>query len=76
MIEQIAIAICGVVAVWLSQDTRASWRRWACIAGLLGQPAWFIATWKAEQYGIFAVCGLYTISWARGFWAHWIRGGK
>ena len=34
MIEQIAISLCGALAVFLSQDRRAHWRRWACIFGL------------------------------------------
>jgi hypothetical protein len=52
-LEQIGIAVSGVVAVWLTQDKRESWRRWACIFGMLGQPFWFYAAWKAEQMGHF-----------------------
>lgn len=33
---------------------------------LWSQPFWFYATWKAEQWGIFALCFFYTYSWARG----------
>lgn len=73
MIEQIAIGLCGVAAVFLSQDARASRRRYACLFGLAAQPFWFLATWKAGQYGIFALSFLYAFSWARGFWMHWIR---
>ena len=65
-IEQIAIACFGVTAVWLSQDARPHWRRWACVFGLVGQPFWFYATWKAQQWGIFVLCFFYTYSWARG----------
>ena len=65
-LDQIGIALSGVIAVWLTQDKRESWRRWACIFGMLGQPFWFYATWKAEQWGIFALCTLYTYAWARG----------
>lgn len=72
MIDQIAIGVCGVASVWLSQDERLSRRRFACIFGLLAQPFWFIATWKAQQYGIFALCALYTFSWLRGFFVHWV----
>lgn len=73
MLEQIAIGLCGIAAVYLSQDERVSRRRFACIFGLVSQPFWFIATWKAQQYGIFALCVLYTASWARGFVIHWWR---
>ena len=65
--------LCGVSAVFLSQDHRQDWRKWACICGLLGQPFWFYATWKAGQYGIFAISFLYTYSWARGFHNQWLR---
>jgi len=40
---------------------------------MLGQPFWFYAAWKAEQWGIFALCMLYTYAWARGLWVHWLR---
>ena len=73
MIEQIGIAVFGLLAVFLSQDSRESWRRWACIFGLLGQPFWFYATWKAAQWGIFALSFLYAFSWARGFYNFWLR---
>lgn len=28
---------------------------------------------NAHQWGILALCALYTWSWARGFRAHWLR---
>lgn len=73
MIEQLAIAVFGVTAVFLSQDGRARWRRWAPVFGLCSQPFWFYATWKAEQWGVFALSFLYTASWVRGFWIQWVR---
>lgn len=74
--DQIAIALTGAIAVWLSQDARAGWRKWACIFGLCGQPFWFYATWTAAQYGIFALCFIYTWAWFRGFRHYWMNGGK
>jgi hypothetical protein len=71
-VDQIGITLSGIVAVWLTQDKRAAWRRFACIFGMLAQPFWFYAAWKAEQWGIFAVCMLYTYAWARGLWIHWL----
>ena len=71
-LEQIAIAFSGVIAVWLTQDERESRRRWACIFGMLGQPFWFYAAWKAQQWGIFTLCALYTYAWTRGLWTHWL----
>lgn len=67
------IALCGVSAVFLSQCERKSLQRWACIAGLLGQPAWIYATVKAGQAGMIFVCVLYTFAWGKGFWTHWIK---
>ena len=58
VVDQVGILLTGVIAVWLTQHKRESWRRWACILGLLGQPFWFFAAWKAEQWGILAISTL------------------
>jgi hypothetical protein len=73
LIAQIMIALFGVTAVWLTQDPRESRRRYACLFGLAAQPFWYWATWEAGQYGIFALCTIYTLSWMRGFHHHWIK---
>lgn len=73
MIEQIGIVCTGVVAVWLSQDGRESRRRYASLFGLAGQPFWLWAAWTAGQWGILVIALLYTASWARGVWVHWLR---
>lgn len=70
---QVGIAVCGVTAVWLSQDERVDRRRWSSVAGLLGQPFWMFETVSAGQWGILALTALYTWSWARGFYAHWVK---
>jgi len=72
-LEQLAIAIFGVTAIWLTQQSREEWKRYACLLGLLGQPFWFYAAWTAEQWGIFALCFAYTYSWWIGFRNHWLR---
>lgn len=74
MIAQIIIAIFGVTAVWLSQDEQESRRKYACLFGLAGQPAWFYASWESQQWGIFALCFLYSFSWLRGFRQYWMDG--
>ena len=74
MIEQFVIAACGIGSVLLSQDRRPGMRRWACIVGMAAQPFWIYATWKAEQWGIFALAFVYFFGWARGFVNFWIRG--
>lgn len=63
----------GATAVWLSQDPRDEWRKFASIFGLIGQPFWFYSAYSAGQWGIFALCFLYTFSWARGFRNNWMR---
>lgn len=71
-IDQIAIALLGATAAWLSQARSAALRRWACIFGLLGQPFWFYAAWTAGQWGIFAVSIVYLCAWLRGLWIYWL----
>jgi len=70
--DQIAIALLGSLAAWLSQARGKSWRKWAPVFGMLGQPFWFYASWQTEQWGIFAVSIIYAGAWARGLWVYWI----
>lgn len=73
MIAQAMIGIFGVLAVWLSQHGRADMRKWACVCGLLAQPAWFYTTAVHGQWGIFALSFLYTWSWANGIKTYWLK---
>lgn len=73
MIEQVAICLCGVASVFLSQDMRLSRRKWACIFGLAAQPFWFWTAWQARQYGVLALCFVYAWLWTRGVKLYWIR---
>ena len=73
MIAQIGIALFGVVAIWLSQAASDNQRKYACLFGLASQPFWFWSAYAAEQWGIFALCVLYTVSWLRGLKQHWIK---
>lgn len=73
MIDQVFIGVFGVISIWLTNDPRESVRRWACIAGLAAQPFWFYATWKAGQWGIFALAFVYTAAWVRGAWHQWVK---
>jgi hypothetical protein len=43
------------------------------VFGLVGTPFWFWASWKAEQWGIFALSAIYGLARLRGLWVHWIR---
>ena len=71
-VEQVFIGLCGALAIYLSQDSRIRWRRWACIFGLAAQPFWFDMAWRAHQYGVLALSLVYAASWARGLAAHWL----
>lgn len=73
MWEQIAIAGFGTIAAWLSQDHRENWRKWASVFGLCGEPFWIHSAWASGQWGIMALCSLYTLAWIRGFYNGWIR---
>ena len=75
ILTQIGIAICGVTAIYLSQDTNPKRQRFACLFGLAGQPFWLWETISSQQWGIAALCVLYTWSWFRGFRAHWLKRG-
>ena len=70
--EQIAIALTGVTAIWLSQDKREEWRKYACLFGMVGQPFWFYSAYTAEQWGIFTLCFFYTWAWFKGIRNHWL----
>ncbi len=71
MIEQVAIAICGVASIWLSQSPSFAQRRWAPVIGIIAQPFWCYAAWKAEQWGIFALSLVYAAGWVRGLRTYW-----
>lgn len=70
--EQIAIAFTGLVAIWLSQDSRDSWRRYACLFGIVGQPFWFYSAYTNEQWGIFTLAFFYTFAWIKGIKTNWL----
>jgi hypothetical protein len=73
VIEQLIIGVCGIASVWLVNDPREHWRRWACVIGLAAQPFLMFATFKAAQWGIFALSFVYAIGWLRGVRHYWIR---
>ncbi|HEY7824403.1 MAG TPA: hypothetical protein VIG24_16290 [Acidimicrobiia bacterium] len=72
-LSQYWIAIFGVSAILLVNQHSPKLRRWGPIMGMLSQPAWFYATWKAEQYGIFILSFIYAYSWGMGIYNCWFR---
>jgi len=71
-VDQVAIALTGAIAIWLSQDKRETWRKNACLFGLVGQPFWFYSAYNAEQWGVFVLCFFYTWAWLKGVKNHWL----
>jgi hypothetical protein len=74
MIEQLMIGITGAIAIGMTQSRSVTLQRWACIVGLIGQPFWFIAAWKAGQWGVFVACCFYSLAWCGGFYRFWWKG--
>jgi hypothetical protein len=72
-IDQAVIAVFGVAAVWLSQDSREKFRRWAPVCGLISQSAWLYASYTAQQWGVLALTVLYTVAWANGMRTYWFK---
>ncbi len=70
--EQIAIALTGVIAIWITQQGNERIKKYACLFGLAGQPFWFYSAYTAEQWGIFILCFFYTYSWLVGFKNNWV----
>ena len=71
--EQLIIALTGGIAIYLTQQKNESIKKYASILGLIGQPFWFCSAYSNEQWGIFALCFLYTYSWALGFKNNWMN---
>jgi hypothetical protein len=72
MIEQTFIALTELIAIWLIQEKRKEYRKWACIFGLLGQPFWFYAAFNADQWGAFILCFFFTLAWLKSFKDNWL----
>jgi len=69
-IDQIAIAVLGATAIWLV-GRREHWRKYGYLVGLLSQPFWLYASYKAEQWGIFALSIWYGYCWIQGLKNNW-----
>lgn len=76
MIEQAFIAVTELIAVWLVQSKKDEFRKWSSIFGLLGQPFWFYASYKADQWGQFVLCFFFTAAWLKSFYSYWINPSK
>lgn len=72
-IVNLVIAMIGVTAITLTQSSNPKVSRFACIFGLVGQPAWFALAIMADSYGLLAVSIMYTQAWWKGFNRLWIK---
>ena len=70
---QATICITGVVAIWLTQQHREAWKKYACFPGLIGQPFWIYAAYQADQWGILILAIGYAYVWWLGFKNNWLR---
>lgn len=70
--EQIAIAVTGIIAIWLTQQSNDNWKRYACLFGLAGQPFWFYSAYTAGQWGILILTFFYTYAWILGLKNNWL----
>lgn len=73
MTAQIFIALFGLTAVYLTQQSNERIKRYASIFGLLGQPFWVYATYTTSQWGMFFLTICYTYAWLVGFYNTWIK---
>lgn len=72
MLDQIVIAICGVVSIYLTNQEATEVRKYACIFGLIAQPFWLYSALINAQWGIVALSFVYAYGWWIGFKTHWL----
>jgi hypothetical protein len=68
---QAAILVTGALAILLTQMSPDA-AHYACLVGLIGQPFWLRATWRARQWGMWALSVFYTGAWLLGVWLNWV----
>ena len=71
MIEQIILGLTSAIAIYLSQS-KNQYTKYACLFGMAGQPFWFYAAYKAEQWGILVLCFFYAFAWGQGIKTYWL----
>lgn len=64
--NQLVIALTGVIAISLLQWGRGPWHRAGSWVGLAGQPFWLWETWQARQHGMFTLSAIYTAIYIAG----------
>lgn len=73
IIVQVMIVVPGLLAIWLTQqEYKKSWKRYACIFGLISQPFFLYTTYVNNQMGMFILSIFYTYIWFIGFKNNWL----
>lgn len=72
-IIQISVLIFGSLAIWLVYSQNTLIARWAPVFGLVSQPFFLIATYQAQQWGMFILAVFFTVSWIRGIYRCWFQ---
>lgn len=69
--NQLAIAIFGLTAIWLAMGNWQPGRKWAPVIGLCGQPFWMLFAWQSDGWGVLLLTLGYTAVYLRGVWIQW-----
>jgi len=72
-IGQVIIPISACLAIWLLARDDLRLRRWGPLAGLAGQPFWFVATISAEQWGMLVVATWFTWVYLEASYRYWLQ---
>jgi len=72
MIEQIFIAVTELIAIYLMQSEKYTYRKYSSIFGLLAQPFWAYASFTNQQWGALFIGFFFTALWFKNFKFYWI----
>ena len=62
---QFVIAVLSITAM-LMIATTGPVHKWGFVVGLVSQPFWILATWRARQWGMFGLSVIYVFVWIFG----------
>jgi hypothetical protein len=71
-IEQLGIALPGLIALYMALGNNPMARKWAPIIGLCGQPFWAYFAWRTGAAGVAMLVPAYTAIYLRGAWLQWV----
>lgn len=75
-VSQYGIMILGPLSIFMVGMKNKNIAKWGFVGGIAQQPFWFITLYLNEQWPIFIINFLYVISWAQGFYNHFMRKEK